>query len=105
MPEPPPVITATWRASDFSFDLPSLACSSDQYSTSNMSYSLIGLNSPMASASVITSTVFSAMSAAMDASLADAPTPNRPTPGTRITRGRGSSSVFFCRLFSLLRAK
>ena len=37
MPEPPPVITATWRASDFSFDLPSLACSSDQYSTSNMS--------------------------------------------------------------------
>ena len=43
MPEPPPVINATWRASDFSFDLPSLACSSDQYSTSNMSNSLMRL--------------------------------------------------------------
>ena len=36
MPEPPPVTTATWRASGFSAALPSLACSSDQYSTSNM---------------------------------------------------------------------
>ena len=37
----------------------------------------------------MTAMAFSAMSAAMAASLAVAPTPNRPTPGTRITRGSG----------------
>ena len=35
-----------------------------------------------------------AMSAAMDAAFGSAPTPNRPSPGTRITRGNGSSMVF-----------
>ena len=105
MPEPPPVITATWRASDFSFDLPSLACSSDQYSTSNMSYSLMLRYSPIASASVMTAMAFSAMSAAMAASLALPPTPNMPTPGTRITRGSGSSSFFFTGLLALLSSK
>ena len=74
--------SATCRASAFSLDLPSLACSSDQYSTSNMSNSLMLRYSPTASASVITATAFSAISAAMAASLADAPTPNMPTPGT-----------------------
>ena len=42
MPEPPPVTIATWRASTFSAALPSLACSSDQYSMSNISASEIG---------------------------------------------------------------
>jgi hypothetical protein len=37
MPLPPPVTTATWRCSGFSAALPSLACSSDQYSISNVS--------------------------------------------------------------------
>jgi hypothetical protein len=35
IPEPPPVISATWRANGFSAAFPSLACSNDQYSTSN----------------------------------------------------------------------
>ena len=73
MPEPPPVTTATWRAKRFSAALPSLACSSDQYSTSNMSSSEIGRYELMRSASVMTSTVFSAMSAAIAASFAEAP--------------------------------
>ena len=49
---------------------------------------------PTASASVTVSTQLSAMSAATAASLALRPSPNRPSPGTRITRGIGSSSRF-----------
>ena len=53
MPRPPPVTSATWRASGFSAALPSLACSSDQYSMSNRSASPSGSKRPIASASVI----------------------------------------------------
>jgi methenyltetrahydromethanopterin cyclohydrolase len=65
---PAPVMTATWPASGLSGSLPSFACSIGQYSQSNMSASVIGSKRPMASASVITSTVFSAISAATAAS-------------------------------------
>ena len=83
---------ATQPASVFSA-LPSLACSSDQYSTSNRSASSADSKRPIASASVTVSTVLSAMSAAIRASPAVRPRPNSPTPGTRTTLGIGSSSV------------
>ena len=76
----------------FQAALPSFACSSDQYSTSNWSASEIDWYRAIDSAAATTSTVFSAMSAAIAASLGNqAPSPNMPTPGTRITRGSGSS--------------
>ena len=74
-------------ASGFSGSLPSFACSSDQYSQSNMSASEIDSNLPMASASVIAATADSATSAATAASFLLRPSPNSPTPGTSTTRG------------------
>ncbi len=66
---PAPVMTATWPASGFSAARPSLACSSDQYSMSNICASEIDLKRPIASASVMAATAHSARSAAMPASL------------------------------------
>src|SRR6266481_5653773 len=63
-----PVIAAIWPASGNSFATPSLACSSDQYSQSNMSASEIDSKQPMASASVMVSTAACARSAAILAS-------------------------------------
>ncbi len=54
---------------------------------------------------IYTAMAFSAMSAAIAASLALPPTPNMPTPGTRMTRGNGSSSFFFTALLALLSSK
>ena len=105
IPDAPPVITATWRASGFSAPLPSFACSSDQYSISNMSGSGITRKALMASAAAITSTLVSARSAATLASFFVAPRPNSPSPGTRISRGTGSSSVLGTGWLGLLRAK
>src|SRR5580704_16962898 len=58
-------IAATWPASGSSLAAPSLACSSDQYSQSNMSASEIDSKRPTASASVMVETAASAKSAAM----------------------------------------
>ena len=69
MVPPAPVTTATWPASGFSATAPSFACSSDQYSMSNMSASEIDSKRPIASASVMVSIADSARSAAMRASL------------------------------------
>ena len=70
----------------------SFACSSDQYSMSNISASEIDSKRPMASASAMTSTAHCARSAAILASFFDRPRPNRPRPGTSATRGSGSSA-------------
>jgi hypothetical protein len=84
---------------------PSFACSSDQYSTSNMSASAIDSNRPIASASVIASIAASARSAAMRASFLERPSPNSPSPGTSATRGRGSSVFLMPPTRALLRSK
>ena len=101
----PPVTTATWPASGFSTALPSFACSSDQYSISNNSASGSDSNVPTASASVTVCTQLSARSAATAASLALRPSPKSPSPGTRMTRGIGSSSRLMPPAAALLRAK
>ena len=72
-----------------SLALPSFACSSDQYSTSNRSASGSGSKRPTASASVMVAIAASARSAAIFASFLLRPSPNRPTPGTSTTRGDG----------------
>src|SRR5262249_41284404 len=76
----------------FSAAVPSLACSSGQYSMSNISASEIDSKRPIASASVMISTAHCARSAAILASSFERPRPNRPTPGTSATRGSGSSA-------------
>ena len=55
-----------------------------------MSASVIDVNLPIASAPLMPSIAASAISAAMRASLAVLPIPNRPSPGTSTTRGSGS---------------
>ena len=100
-----PVMTAICPASGSSLALPSLACSSDQYSTSNRSASGSGSKRPTASASVMVSIAASARSAAIFASFLLRPSPNRPTPGTSTTRGDGSSMVLMPPTRALLRLK
>ncbi len=105
MVPPPPVTATTWPASGLALALPSLACSSDQYSISKVSASLMLSKRSMASAAAVTLTVVSAMSAAIAASLCERPTPNRPRPATITTRGMGSSMVFFGSAVALWRSK
>ena len=105
IPEPPPVTITILRCRGFSSDFPSLACSSDQYSMSKKSYSGIGWKRPMASASVITAILVSARSAAIAAALAELPKPKSPKPGTKIIRGKGSSSIFLFGAILLFRLK
>ncbi len=75
-----PVIAAIWPASGNSLAPPSLACSSDQYSQSNMSASEIDSKRPTASASVMVATAASARSAAMRGVLARAAEPEQAEP-------------------------
>ena len=92
---PPPPVTATTTPSKGSFEpFNNLACSNDQYSTSNKSDSLIDSNPPKDSESVIISIVFSAMSAAIFASFKLLPKANKPIPLTNTTLGIGSNSDF-----------
>jgi hypothetical protein len=100
-----PVTTAIWPASGGSAAVPSLACSSAQYSMSNMSACESDSKRPIASASVMVAIAASAMSAAMRASCFERPSPNSPTPGTSATRGAGSSMVFVSPTRALLVAK
>src|SRR5262249_55845674 len=81
---PAPVTTAIWPASGSSFAAPSFACSSDQYSQSNMSASEIDSKRPMASASVMVSTAASARSAATLASFLE-----QAEPGHKHHAGQG----------------
>ena len=93
MPLPAPVTSATWPVKAFATAPFSFACSRLQYSTSKRSLSGSASKRPIASASVMTWIAFSARSAAIAASLAVLPMPNRPTPGTSTTRGIGSSLI------------
>ena len=85
---------------------PSLACSSGQYSQSNMSASEIDSKWPIASAS-LTPSIHGFGDIGGDVRVASCvrPRPNRPRPGTSTTRGRGSSSRLMPPARLLLRAK